>query len=151
MRIKFVEQLKFKLSGRSVPVLRVSEVDSTTGRIRTIQDVGACKDRPNSIISTWDEKGWEKSAGANPITKLDAKGNAELCWIVSQRGQTVNLYTQPWAGPSNEEIIGRASTADDIASAMDLGKSMRNMLIGLLIGILLGWLIIGPMVTTVMS
>jgi hypothetical protein len=151
MRLKLIEQLKFKLAGRSVPVVRVSEVDIESGLIRTLQDVGTCKDRSNSIISTWDEKGWEKEKGTYPITKLDAKGNAEMCWIVSQRGQTCNLYTKPWKGPALEQVLGRAATADDIADAMDLGRSMRNMMIGLIIGVMLGWLIIGPMINTVLS
>lgn len=149
--MRIIEQIKFRFSGRSVPVYRVSEVDQTTGLVKTFQDLGDLKDRPNSLINLWDEKGYEKTKDAMPITHLDSKGNAKLAWVVSARGQTVNLYTQPWQGPCNEEIIGRASTADDIAAAMDLGRSMRNMAIGLIIGIMMGWLIIGPMLNKILS
>lgn len=150
MKIKYIEQLKFSLTGRSVPVIRVSELDDT-GKVGTIHNVGMVKDRANSLVNTWDEKGWEKQKDTRPVALIDPKGNTALAWIVSEDGRTVNLYTQPTAFPRREVVIGHAATMDDIADSMDLGKSMRNLVIGLIIGVMLGWLIIGPMLNTVMS
>jgi hypothetical protein len=47
--------------------------------------------------------------------------------------------------------MGKASTMDDISEAMDLGKSPKNLLIGLLLGIGIGAFILGPMFTTMLS
>jgi hypothetical protein len=151
MKIKFLEQISFKLAGRSVPVMRVSEVEQDTGKINTLQDIGTCKDSPNRLVETWDNRGWEKTKDVSPITRLNAKGDSELCWVVSARGQTVNLYTQPWLGPALEEVIGKAATVDDIATAMDLTPSMRDKIVWMIIGIMLGWLIVGPMINTVLK
>lgn len=140
MKIKFIEQWKFRLTGRSVPTMRVSEVEDT-GRVGTLMDIGTCKDRPNSIVNTWDEKGWEKLKGTMPITFIDGKGNPEMRWIVSSEGHTVNLYTSPDNYPDREEIIGHAATMDDIADSMDLGKSMRNILIGGILSAPVWWII----------
>jgi hypothetical protein len=149
--MKILEQLKFKLTGRAVPVMRVSEVEQEGGKIHTLQDIGTCKDSPNRLVETWDNKGWEKKQGITPITRLNAKGDQEMCWIVSERGQTVNLYTQPWKGPALEDVIGKAATVTDIADAMDLTPSMREKLIFMVIGIMLGWLIFGPMINKILS
>jgi hypothetical protein len=149
--MKIIEQLKFKLAGRAVPVMRVSEVEQETGKIFTFQDLGTCKDSPNRLVATWDNKGWEKTAGITPVLRINAKGDQEPCWLVSERGQTVNLYTQPWKGPALEDVIGKAATVTDIADAMDLTASMRDKLLWMVIGIMLGWLIVGPMINTVLS
>jgi hypothetical protein len=74
-----------------------------------------------------------------------------MAWIVSENGETVNLYTKPCDFPKREEVIGHAATMDDIADSMDLGKSMRNMLIGLVIGVFIGWLVIGPVFNQILS
>lgn len=150
MKIKFIEQWKFRLIGRSVPVMRVSDIDKE-GRVHTLMDVGTCKDRPNSIVNTYDEKGWEKAPDSMPVIFLSSKGTPEQRWIVSESGETVNLYTKPVTFPNLEEVIGHAATMDDIADSMDLGKSMRNLLIGMFIGIGLGAFIIGPMLTKMLS
>lgn len=150
MKLKIIEQLKFKLSGKSMPVIRVSEIDQDTGLIRTLHNAGTMKDRPNSLINTWDTKGYEKKKDTNPITRLNEKGISELVWVVSERGETVNLYTRPWLGPAWEDVIGKAATADDISESMDLNKSMRNLFIGILIGIGI-WMVMGPIFGAMMS
>jgi hypothetical protein len=149
--MKIIEQLKFKLTGHAVPVMRVSEVDQDEkGLIRTLWIVGTCKDTPNRLVNTWDNKGWEKAKDTQPITRLNEKGIPESVWIVSERGQTVNLYTRPWEGPNLEDIIGKAATVDDIAQSMDLYPSMRDKMIFMVIGIFIG-LVLSPMLGAVMS
>ena len=141
MAIKAIERFRFKMFGRSVPVIHVQDI-SETGQIRTLQVAGEMKDRPNSIIKTWDGKGWEKTPGAGMITLLDEKGTGKLAYVVSEYGRTTNLYTEPRdSKPDLEDIIGKAATMDDISEAMDLGKSMRNFLIGALVSAPVWWII----------
>ena len=138
--VKFVDQWLFRLRGKSVPVIEVSDIESD-GRIHTLQAVGKVKDRPNSLINTWDAKGWEKDPTAAPITFLNEKGDPEMRWVVSERGKTVNLYTRRCDLPNDEELIGRGATVDDIADSMDLGKSVRNIMIGVIVGAPFWWFI----------
>ena len=148
--MKLIEQIRFKLTGKSIPVLRVSEVELDGGKIHTLQYVGLMKDRPNSLVNKFDVKGYEKTRDASPIIRIDEKGTPEQCWIVSERGQTINLYTQPWKGPNLEDVIGKAATADDIADAMDMNKSSRQLWIGICVGIGI-WMVVGPILSAVMS
>lgn len=144
VKIKFFEQMSFKLRGINVPVVRLDNV-TEEGQVKTVQFVGECKDRPNSLVNSWDEKGWEKQPDSEMVTMIDDKGIKVLAWIVNSKGVTCNIYTKPWIGPKCEDIIGRNSTFDDIADAMALGKSMRNIFIGLVIGVMVGWLFVSPM------
>lgn len=148
--MKIIEQIKFKLLGKSIPVIRVSEVEYKGGKIHTLQFVGLMKDRPNSLVNKFDVKGYEKTPGTSPIVCRDGNNIPEQCWVVSDRGQTVNLYTQPWEGPNLEDIIGKGATADDIADAMDMNKSNRLLYIGIVIGIGI-WMIMGPIIGAAMS
>ena len=150
MRIKTLEKLKFKLSGRSVPVVKAADI-TADGQIKTLQMLGECKDRPNSIIETWNEKGWEKNKEATPITLIQENGLRAMAYMVSEKGETINVYTNPTTMPNREDVIGHAATMDDIADSMDLGKSLKNMAIGLLIGICLGWWVFAPMFSKMMS
>lgn len=132
MRIKFIEQWKFKLSGRAVPVLKVEDIGHD-GRITTLHWLGKCKKRANSIVSTWDAKAWEIDPKYGPIRYIDANGLESFVYIVSESGKTAPIMTRPITFPNLEETIGKAATMDDITEAMDLGKSMRNIIIGALI------------------
>jgi hypothetical protein len=61
--------------------------------------------------------------------------------VVSAAGRTCDLYAAPYYSgkrPDREDVIGKAATMDDIADAMDLGKSMKNLGIGLIIVLLVG-------------
>ena len=151
--MKIIEQIKFKLSGKSVPAIKVADVDSN-GRVGTLQDVGPVKDRPNSLVDGYYEKGWEKSPGVAPVTFVDQKGNKDMRWIVSESGRTVNLFVDPYLqehAPSREDVIGRAATMDDLAEAMDLGRSMKNLMLGLLLGVGIGCFILAPALSKVLS
>jgi hypothetical protein len=150
MKIKFIEKWKFTIRGRAVPVIRAADITSD-GLVQTLHLVGEIQDRPNSLVSTWDGRGYEKSPGVKMITQIDEKGLSKLVYIVSEAGRTINLFTEPWPFPNHEETIGKAATVDDIASALDLGKSMRNLLIGLLIGLAVGTFFLGPMVQAMMK
>lgn len=140
MAIKAIERFRFKMFGRSVPVVCATDI-TDTGMIRTLHVAGDMKDRPNSIIKTWDGKGWEKHPDASMITQYDEKGTGKLAYVVTEYGRTANLYTEPRSFPDMEDIIGKAATMDDIAESMDLGKSMRNILIGGLLSAPVWWII----------
>lgn len=132
MRIKFIEQWKFKLQGRAVPVMKVEDIDSS-GKITTLHFLGNCKKRANSIVSTWDAKAWEIDPNYGPIRYIDEKGIEQQIYVVSEAGNTAPLATKINVFPNLEEIHGKGATMDDISEAMDLGKSMRNLIIGALI------------------
>lgn len=132
MRIKFIEQWKFKLQGRAVPVMKVEDIDSN-GKITTLHFLGNCKRRANSLVSTWDAKGWEIDPRYGPIRYIDDKGIESLIYVVSEAGNTAPLATRINTFPNLEEVLGKGATMDDISEAMDLGKSMKNIMIGALL------------------
>lgn len=144
MRIKFVEKLKFKLSGRKVPVIVAQDIDDN-GQIRSLFLQGDLRKRDNSIVNTWDEKTYEVKRDTPPIPVQNEKGIAVNTYIVSESGKTINIYTEPRTHFNTSEILGRFSMADDIADNMVLGKSMKNLLIGLLIGVAIGAFVVAPM------
>lgn len=154
MRFKFIEQWRFRLEGRAVPVLKVSDVGQD-GKVLSLQDLGEIKLRPNSLINTWDEKGYEISKETpGYITMISEKGIPRDARLVCTAGRTVDLYIHPFyknPAPDREDVIGHAATMDDIADSMDLGKSLRNLVIGLIIGCFIGWLIISPMFNIIAS
>lgn len=120
--------------------MRVGNI-SEQGQVQSISVLGELKDRPNSILSTWDGKGYEKSPGVGMINFCDEKGITKLVYLVSEVGRTVNVFTEPFTGPNHEDTIGKAATMDDIAEAMDLGKSVRNILLGGLISAPFWWIV----------
>jgi hypothetical protein len=150
MRIKFIEQWKFKLKGRSVPVIVALDIDQN-GKIGALHLAGEMGKRDNSIVNPWDEHTYEIDRSAQVIPILNGKGMAQNTYIVSEAGKTINLYTFPRKYPDARSILGRFSMADDIADNMVLGKSMKNLLIGVLIGAAVGTFILGPMVTAMMK
>jgi hypothetical protein len=150
MRIKFIEQWKFRLFGRAVPVVKAEDI-TDNGIVCTLHLLGDVKKRANSMISTWDAKGWEIDRYSSKITLIDEKGLSKSAYVVSDGGKTINLYTNPILNPNLEDVIGHAATMDDIADAMDLGKSMRNIVIGMLIGICIGWWFVAPIVSGMMK
>ena len=149
MRIKFLEQLKYRLRGRSMPVIRVMDTDEA-GRVLSLELISAAKDRPNSIINGYDVKGWEKDPAYGPIQVINEKGVVDLRWIVSPIGKTVGLFTQMSAFPDREDAIGARAEFDDITDSMNLGKSLRNVLIGIVIGII-AWMFLGPIFGAMLS
>jgi hypothetical protein len=148
--VKFIEQMKYKLSGRSVPVVKLEDID-IEGRVYTLHLLGTAKRRANSIQTPWDQKVWEIGRDAGKISLIDEKGNEQFAYLVTEEGRTTKLYTKPVTYHALEDIMGKASTMDDISESMDLGKSPKNLLIGMIVGIGIGAFFIGPMLTTIMS
>lgn len=136
--------------GRAVPVVKCEDIDKE-GRIYTLHLLGKAKRRANSLVTTWDSKGWEIDKSAGKIAFIDEKGIEQYAFIVTEEGRTTRIYTKPVTSPNLEEVIGKAATMDDITEAMDLGKSMKNMIIGILVGIGMGAFVIGPMITTMLK
>ena len=149
VKLKFLEQIKFKIQGRAVPMIRALDVE-TDGRINTLQLAGMVKKRENSLLSTWDNKASEIENGQRMITVIDEKGNSQMAYIVHE-GHTCNIYTEPDKFPDREGIIGTAATMDDLRDAMDLAPSMRDKLVYLGLGLLLGWMILAPILNGIMS
>ena len=149
MRIKFIERIKFKMQGHSVPVINVLDED-IAGRVEVIQLISSAKDRDNSVIFTWDGRGFEKDKENPAITVVDDKGISSRYWV-SKGGRAVSLYTRMTAFPNIEKIIGGAATMDDIAESMDLGKSMRNVLIGMILGAGVWAAFIGPILGAILK
>jgi len=144
MRIKFIERIKFSLTGRSVPVVKVADI-GPDGKVLSLQMLGPVKDRPNSLITSWDEKGWEKDNDSpGYLNLIDEKGTTALSRVVSCAGRTTDLYVHPYfrnPAPDREDVIGHAAMMDDIADSMDLGKSFRNIAIGIIIGAPVWWIV----------
>lgn len=142
--------MKFKIKGRAVPVIVALDINSD-GRIGALHLAGDLGMRDNSIVNTWDEHTYEVDRDAQAIPVLNEKGIALNTRIVSEEGRTINLYTYKREYPNARSILGRFSMADDIADNMVLGKSMRNLFIGLLIGLAVGTFFLGPMITAMMK
>ncbi len=146
----FFESLKTKLSRRSVPVMKVMDLDYV-GKVNSIRMLPSCRDRPNSILDPWNGPGWEKDPEFGPIDITDDKGITTKRWIVNEAGKTCGLYTRLSAFPNREKIQGNASTIDDIAEAMGIHPSMRDKAIFWLIGSLMGVFLFAPMLQGILS
>jgi hypothetical protein len=141
MRIKFIEQILFRMRGNDVPIVRCMDIDEN-GKINTLHFMGSCKEQPNMILSTWDGKGWEKNPkNGGPIMLINEKGVKSLAYAVSEAGTTITLYTKIHNFPNSEEVLGKLAMSDILAMALDLGKSMKNILIGAILSAPVWWII----------
>jgi hypothetical protein len=141
MAFKLIERIKYKMNGRSVPVLKATDIEET-GKIRSLQYLGQVKRRANSLIATWDSKGWEIQPGQTMITIIMENGLSSVGYVVSEAGSVIDLYTRkPSEFPNREDIIGKAATMDDIGESMDLGKSMKNVVVGMFLGAPIWWMV----------
>jgi hypothetical protein len=147
--MKTYDRIAFKLFGRGVLCLKPLDIDKE-GKVNTIR-LMTVKERANSLIDKWDVKGWEKVPGKGLITIIDAKGISQSGYVLSEAGQTQDIYVGSASHVNLEDVIGKAAMVDDISDALDLNKSLKQMVIGLLIGIGLGAFILGPMLTKMMS
>ena len=150
MRLKFIERIKFRLMGRSVPVIRMTDLGEN-GKINTIHFMGELKARSNSLINTWDDLGYEITDGEGFITLVGEDGIPKGEYVVTPQGRTANIYVQPFKGAAWEQTIGRRASADDIADSLDMGRSMRNLVIGMIIGMAVYAGLIGPMLSAVLQ
>jgi hypothetical protein len=133
----FVEKWRMKLFGRGVQTFKIEEVDQD-GKVLVLRDVGKTKRRANSIIETWDSKGDEIKA--NAVNFITSDSLIQPAYIAHQ-GETINLFITRSNFPNREEIVGKAATLDDITDAMDLGKSVKNILIGGILSAPVWWII----------
>jgi len=150
MRIKFIEKWRFKLMGRAVPVMKCEDVDFA-GRVTTLHYLGNVKKRPNSLVSTWDNKGWEIDPEYGPIRYIDERGLESYIYVVSEAGKTCPLHTRMTAFPNLEDVIGKGATCDDIGEAMDYKPSMSSKFLFLIVGLGIGAVFLGPMLQAVLS
>lgn len=144
--LKFIEKWKIKLFGRGVQTFKIEECDQD-GKVLILRNVGKTKRRANSIIETWDSKGDE--IVEPPIEYME--NDVTMPAFIAKGGRTVNLYTDKSMYENLEHVIGKGATLDDITDAMDLGKSMKNTVIGIIIGVLVGVSVISPMLDKMFS
>ena len=133
----FIEKWRMKLFGRGVQTFSIEEIN-IDGKVLTLRDAGAQKRRANSIIETWDAKGSE--IHANPVNFISSDSVMQPAYVVNG-GETIEIYVRKPTYPNREEIVGKAATLDDIADAMDLGKSVKNIFIGALLSAPVWWII----------
>ena len=145
----FLDKIMYKLGGRKVPVFQVMDVEQEHGQIKSMSLLRWVR-RPNSLLETWNVIGAEINPDAGPIEYIDESGLKQLAYV-EFLGRTCNLYTEPRYCPNLEKVIGSAATLDDIAEAFDTGKSLKNLVVGLLFGLFIGWWIIAPMWSGIMK
>ena len=143
-----IEKAMFKMTGRKVPVFQVMDVDHQ--RIKTIR-LARWQDNPNTLLEKWDVQGAQKT-NAGKITLIDESGLSQLAYV-EYLGQTVDLWVSKGFEdvPNREKVIGGLLTIDIFGELLDIGKSMKNMLIGIFVGMALYGLFIGPMLQAMLS
>lgn len=146
--MEFIEKLMFKMTGRKVPVVQVLDVDNQ--KIKTIK-LGRWQDNPNSLLEKWDVAGAQKT-NAGKITIIDESGLSQMAYV-EYLGQTVDLWVSKGFEdvPNREKVIGGLLTIDIFGELLDIGKSMKNMLIGIFIGMALYGLFVGPILQGLLS
>ena len=139
--VEFIEKAMFKLTGRKVPVFRVTDVDNQ--KIKTIR-LSAWKDNPNTLLEKWDVIGAEKH-NAGKITFINEAGLSQVAYV-EYLGQTVDLWVSKGMEdvPNREKVVGGLLTIDIFGELLDIGKSSKNILIGFLIGCAVYATFIGP-------
>ena len=146
----FIEKWKFKLFGRGIRTLRVEEVDKD-GKIKVLRNVGKLKRRANSLVEAWDQKGAEINPKSGLIQFISDDEIVEPAYV-TYKGQTVDLLGTEYEYDAKtkdiflnlnnlEEVIGKAATLDDITDSMDLGKSSKNIMIGVIFGAPVWWIV----------
>ena len=139
----FVDKWMYKLTGRKIPVFQIVDVGEN-GIIKSLV-LSRWIRRNNSIIEGWNVVGAEISPNHEGlITFTDESGLTQPAFT-EYKGRTCNLYVKPRNAPNVEKVIGGGATIDDIAEALDMGKSMRNLIIGAFIGMAIYAMFIGPM------
>ena len=143
-----IEKISFKLIGRKVPVLQVLDVDHQ--RIKTMR-LARWQDNPNTLLEKWDVQGAQKT-NAGKITLIDESGLSTVAYV-EYLGQTIDLFVSKGFEdvPNREKVVGGLLTIDIFGELLDIGKSMKNMLIGIFVGMALYGLFIGPMLQAMLS
>lgn len=135
--VDFIDKLTFKMFGRKVPVFSVKDVDH--GRVKAIQ-LGDWQENPNTLLDKWDSKGSIKT-NDGLITFIDPSGLQRQAYV-QYLGKTVDLFVNPQEDvPNNEKVVGSLLTIDILAELLDMGKSMKNVALGILIGAPIWWIV----------
>jgi hypothetical protein len=138
----FIDKWMYKLTGRKIPVFQIVDVGEN-GIIKSLT-LSKWIRRDNSLIESWTVKGAEISGNHEGlVTYTDESGLTQPAFA-EYKGRTCNLYVKPRNAPNAEKVIGSGAMLDDIAEAMDMGKSMRNIIIGMFIGMAVYAMFIGP-------
>jgi hypothetical protein len=146
--MEFMEKLLFKMTGRKVPVFQVLDVDNQ--KVKTLR-FARWQDNPNSLLYRWDVQGAQKT-NAGKITFIDESGLSQIAYV-EYLGQTIDLWVSKGFEdvPNREKVVGGLLTIDIFGELLDIGKSMKNMLIGIFIGMALYGLFIGPIIGAMLS
>ena len=156
----FIKKWQARLTAPKVPVVRLAN------NAQTLEFMGYLKKRENSLIDPWNQRGYEIRS---PPIEIMINGKKEIGYVVDEAGITVAFHRsirivpaipvqgndpkglfevedllvpkQGFIEYNFEGIIGRLATLDDIAEGLDLGKSLKNTLIGFIFGIPVGWVI----------
>lgn len=146
--MEFIEKLLFKMTGRKVPVFQVLDVDNQ--KVKTLR-FSRWQDNPNSLLYRWDVQGAQKT-NAGKITFIDESGLSQIAYV-EYLGQTIDLWVSKGFEdvPNREKVVGGLLTIDIFGELLDIGKSMKNMLIGIFVGMALYGLFIGPIIGAMLS
>jgi hypothetical protein len=120
------------------------------GRVNSLQMYASVKDRPNSLMASWNGEEWEKDPDNPPINVILDNGAAQKMWIVGELGRSCSLYTRMSTFPNKEKLIGAVSNMDDFAEALQIKPTMREKFGFLIGGILVGVFIVQPFLATIL-
>lgn len=142
-----LDKIIFRLAGRKVQVLNVKDVEDNRVRSLVFDD---WVDNPNTLFEAWKVIGAEKKDGIKPIELIN-RGVSRLTHV-THKGETVELYIRPMQGvPDRSKVVGTLLTIDVFGELLDLGKSLRNTVIGFIIGCLFWSSIGGPVLAGFLS
>jgi len=129
--VDIIEKIKFKMTGRKVPVFRVMDVENQ--KIKTLH-FSRWVELPNTLLQKWDVLGAQKQ-NAGKITYIDESGLSQVAYV-EYLGQTIDLWVSKGFEevPNREKVIGGLVTIDIFGELLDIGKSNKNIIIGILIG-----------------
>jgi hypothetical protein len=144
-----IDRWMYKLAGRKIPVFQVIDV-GTNGLVKSLV-LAKWVRRNNSLLETWHVQGAEISENhEGMITYTDDSSLTQPAFI-EYKGRTCNLYVRPRAAPNHEKTIGAWAMVDDLAESLDLGKSMKNIVIGAFIGMAIWAMFLGPVFGKMLS
>lgn len=147
--MKFIDKIKFKLSGRGIRTLNVEEVNDD-GQILVLRDKGRIKRNANTLMETWDQKAAIISSKTRPIEYIGEDGLKEPAFITF-KGHTANILqcleepvtpetTKIFLDLANlEEVQGKMMCIDIWAELFDLQKDMKHIILGIIFGTPIGF------------
>ena len=135
-----LDKIRFSIMGRTMPVMRVSEVEPD-GKIHTFIIGERWTKDPNTLTDRFSGIAATIPPGKTPIG-FQAGSKVEYGYAV-HNGSVIDLYTvPPKSGDINlEETKGGLMLGVDILSKIiGLGRAYKYMIIGGCVGIVVGWM-----------